>query len=245
MIKFFRRIRQKLLTENKFSKYLFYAIGETILVMIGILLALQVNNWNEVRKENGLKNTYSARLINDLKKDLNTIKINKARIESMQSIISDFTKSLDSDMSITERISITEKYFTEGWSTVSFSAQNNTYTDLSQTGNMKVFIDTDLRENILSYYSLIDKYITVYEINKDWVLPMDVTISQETNALGFSAQTKDLYNLIDKSTAILEFNTQKELLIRHASVHFWINNNALALLNDMQQSAEDLIKSLE
>lgn len=50
MIKFFRRIRQKLLSENRLSKYIFYAIGEIILVMIGILLALQVNNWNERRK---------------------------------------------------------------------------------------------------------------------------------------------------------------------------------------------------
>ena len=49
MIKFFRHIRQRLLTENKFSKYLLYAIGEIALVMIGILLALQVNNWNQNR----------------------------------------------------------------------------------------------------------------------------------------------------------------------------------------------------
>ncbi|MEH6511525.1 MAG: DUF6090 family protein [Maribacter arcticus] len=52
MIKFFRKIRQKILTENKFSKYLIYAIGEIALVMIGILLALQVNTWNETRKTN-------------------------------------------------------------------------------------------------------------------------------------------------------------------------------------------------
>ena len=47
MIKFFRRIRQRLLTENKFSKYLLYAIGEIVLVVIGILIALQINNWNQ------------------------------------------------------------------------------------------------------------------------------------------------------------------------------------------------------
>ncbi len=50
MLRFFRQIRQQLLTENRFSKYLIYAIGEILLVMIGILLALQVNNWNEDRK---------------------------------------------------------------------------------------------------------------------------------------------------------------------------------------------------
>ncbi|MFD2588052.1 hypothetical protein ACFSQJ_13990 [Croceitalea marina] len=50
MIKFFRKIRQKLLSENKFSKYLLYAIGEIILVVIGIMIALQFNNRNEQRK---------------------------------------------------------------------------------------------------------------------------------------------------------------------------------------------------
>ncbi|MFD2823404.1 hypothetical protein ACFS5M_06960 [Lacinutrix iliipiscaria] len=49
MIKFFRKIRQKLLSENKFSKYLMYAIGEIILVVIGILIALQINNFNQER----------------------------------------------------------------------------------------------------------------------------------------------------------------------------------------------------
>ncbi|MFC3880466.1 hypothetical protein ACFOSV_09780 [Algoriphagus namhaensis] len=56
MLNFFRKIRQKLLTQNisdgqagKFSKYLTYAIGEIILVVIGILIALQINTWNENR----------------------------------------------------------------------------------------------------------------------------------------------------------------------------------------------------
>jgi hypothetical protein len=51
MIKLFRRIRQKLLSENKFSKYVLYAIGEIVLVVIGILIALQINNNNELFKQ--------------------------------------------------------------------------------------------------------------------------------------------------------------------------------------------------
>ncbi|MBU2927114.1 hypothetical protein [Winogradskyella psychrotolerans] len=50
MIKFFRKIRQRLLTENKFSKYLLYAIGEIFLVVLGILIALNINNRNELEK---------------------------------------------------------------------------------------------------------------------------------------------------------------------------------------------------
>lgn len=49
MLKFFRKIRQRLITDHKFSKYLLYAIGEIVLVVIGILIALQINNWNQNR----------------------------------------------------------------------------------------------------------------------------------------------------------------------------------------------------
>ncbi|WP_026952516.1 hypothetical protein [Algoriphagus mannitolivorans] len=48
MISFFRKIRQKLLQQNRVTRYLAYAIGEIFLVVLGILIALQVNNWNEI-----------------------------------------------------------------------------------------------------------------------------------------------------------------------------------------------------
>jgi hypothetical protein len=70
MIKFFRKIRQNMLSENKFNKYLLYAIGEIVLVMVGILLALQINNWNETKKEQAVTNKYLTGFVSDLQKDL-------------------------------------------------------------------------------------------------------------------------------------------------------------------------------
>jgi hypothetical protein len=58
MIKFFRQIRQKLLSDKQFSKYILYAIGEIFLVVIGILIALQINTWNEDRKNLEKENYY-------------------------------------------------------------------------------------------------------------------------------------------------------------------------------------------
>ena len=54
MLRFFRNIRKELAAENKVTAYLRYAIGEIILVVIGILIALQINNWNERRKKAAL-----------------------------------------------------------------------------------------------------------------------------------------------------------------------------------------------
>ena len=51
MINFFRNIRGQLLAQNKLVRYLIYALGEIILIILGILIALQINNWNEKRKE--------------------------------------------------------------------------------------------------------------------------------------------------------------------------------------------------
>lgn len=66
MIKFFRKIRQRLLTENKFSKYLLYAIGEIVLVVVGILIALQINNWNEWKKDRAIE----VIILTDLKENI-------------------------------------------------------------------------------------------------------------------------------------------------------------------------------
>lgn len=66
MLKFFRTIRRNLLADGKTGKYLKYAIGEIVLVVLGILIALQINNWNEARKENRFENQLIHVLITDL-----------------------------------------------------------------------------------------------------------------------------------------------------------------------------------
>ncbi|TFV93633.1 hypothetical protein E4S40_15430 [Algoriphagus kandeliae] len=66
MISFFRKIRQKLLSQKRITRYLIYALGEILLVVIGILIALSINNWNEDRK-NKIK---ERELLNELTKDL-------------------------------------------------------------------------------------------------------------------------------------------------------------------------------
>ena len=63
-----------MLTENKFSKYFLYAIGEIVLVVIGILIALSINNWNENQKAKGTELYVLAEILNNLKEDALLIK---------------------------------------------------------------------------------------------------------------------------------------------------------------------------
>ena len=71
MLKFFRKIRQSLLSEGNTGKYFKYAIGEIVLVVIGILIALQINNWNERRKENLEQKSILTNFSQDLTEDQN------------------------------------------------------------------------------------------------------------------------------------------------------------------------------
>jgi len=73
MIKFFRKIRQNLLSEGRTGKYLKYAFGEIILVVIGILIALQVNDWNQERKNRIIENKLYHSLISSLESDLEDV----------------------------------------------------------------------------------------------------------------------------------------------------------------------------
>ena len=72
MLTFFRRIRKDLFTEGAIPRYFFYAIGEIALVVVGILIALQINTWNEQRKSNRMEHSYLENLKVDLE-NLNKI----------------------------------------------------------------------------------------------------------------------------------------------------------------------------
>lgn len=73
MIKFFRKIRYKLLGENRTRKYLKYALGEILLVVIGILIALQINNWNDQRKLKQVTTNYYEQILIDFDKEQQNI----------------------------------------------------------------------------------------------------------------------------------------------------------------------------
>ena len=87
MIKFFSKIRQNLLSENKFKRYLLYALGEILLVVIGILIALQINNWNE-RRNNDLKESLLVKnIIEDLRLDSIHISQSLSELEDQLQVV--------------------------------------------------------------------------------------------------------------------------------------------------------------
>lgn len=89
-MKFFKKIRQVAISENKFWRYITYAFGEIILVVIGILIALTINNWNQNRSERTLEQGYISALMEDAQTDLanfdSIISLNESRVLHLDSL---------------------------------------------------------------------------------------------------------------------------------------------------------------
>jgi hypothetical protein len=156
MVKFFRKIRQKMLTENKFSKYLLYAIGEIVLVVIGILIALQINNANEVAKQNRLVKTYENSLISELEIDLQRIKnldsiFNVSRKRQLEYL--NYYRNQNKDITILNQKMDSIK--NDGVNRFSSSAY--TIDDLISTGNLSL-LTKEKKEAILGVKNVLDFY---------------------------------------------------------------------------------------
>ena len=148
MINFFRKTRKQLAAENKVIKYLRYSIGEIILVVIGILIALSINNWNEARKQENLKQRLYVELYESIKSD--TVDYN-ADLKDLKSAISN-TKLLK------EKIKLDAPY-TIGLDTAlakigSIRSNEANYTILTRISNVGIEIidDVNLKNEFIHYY---------------------------------------------------------------------------------------------
>lgn len=164
MIKFFRHIRQSLITENKFSRYLLYAIGEIILVMIGILLALQVNNWNNQRIEKNKEQALLKNLQVDFKNNISNLDVayesfNVAYLASVRllEIIKD-----NNEINPDEVDKLVDDIINK---TMSYDLITGSINEIFNTGSIHLISDPALRKQISNwsyYFSDTEDDIVIY-----------------------------------------------------------------------------------
>lgn len=160
MIKFFRKFRKKMITENKFSKYLLYAVGEIVLVVIGILIALQVNNWNQDRIAKKDADIFHERLKQDL---LNEKIILQERI-SYYSKVQQHAKNVVNTLS-KQPYSLDSQFLIDAYQASQqwmYRNLRDTYDELISTGNIKLIVNKNLRKRIGLYYDETDVYINIW-----------------------------------------------------------------------------------
>lgn len=244
MIKFFRKIRQQLIGDSKFSKYFIYAIGEILLVVIGILVALQINNWKEQAKLEQLQIGYLKRLVIDLDNDLENIDYVQKEIAANQVVLTEFVKAMNTPQEPEQLEKKMTAFFEQGWLISEFVPSANTYTDLSQTGNMKVIQNPNLVNDIIRYYGYMEQIKNSNNVNKSWITPIDQEVAIVTPAFEIDPNTSILFSMNDRSQAIRKLLQQKDLMGRDAAGHYWINNSLKGNLEAIKGLTEDLKQDL-
>jgi len=167
MIKFFRQIRQNLLMENKTGKYFKYAVGEIILVVIGILIALQINNWNENRKNRIAEADYYCRILEDLE-------LNEKLIDETSELISNkirLCKELISDLNKipNERSLILNKFVVALRQDV-FVPSNIAFEDITSSGQLKLLTDLKLKNRLIQHSTFLNNILNLLQENRNVII---------------------------------------------------------------------------
>lgn len=166
MIKFFRRIRQRLVTENKFSKYILYALGEIVLVVIGILIALQINNWNEKRKLTAYEEKLLSQLKVDLTRNISDLELNislqKKTINSIAILLRHFEEKKPYSDSLAA-------HFSNSGLWTKFIVNAGAYKTIESKGL-----------DLISDVALRDLVFRIYEGNLNWLQQMESIVINHT-----------------------------------------------------------------
>jgi hypothetical protein len=222
--------------ENKTAKpalplgrYVKYAIGEIVLVVIGILIALQINNWNESRKNHSLEQAYMNSMHDDIQKDIDFIKRNiidrherKIAALEMGKAYYQGTYKIKDTLSFLNEIGYGGVYGRIIW-----GFEKTTYNELINTGAFRIISNDSLRKAISNYY------LTLNRVSEG-------SNNKETGYINFtnSKAPFDRKNPEYKS----DFDQQFFLKSLHSEAFYELTNLEITLGNSVRFTAEDIIK---
>lgn len=231
MLRFFRQFRQRLLTDNKFSKYLLYAIGEIALVVIGILIALQIDNWNEARRSRveeiqilaNIKKAFLSDIDNQFALHYENI---RGYILSTQSALDHINKRLPLDDSVKQDLTVLSSGGSLNW-----TPQLTAYKRLEAKG-IDIIENESLLEAILDIYNLeypmiqnsFDNYLSnIHEFGRPLARTKFITSRMEGGGALFIPVNEDfVFESVELRNVLLVLNgnsTQIESRMLRAETH--------------------------
>jgi hypothetical protein len=209
MTKLFRRLRESMLKEGKIRTYLGYAVGEIILVVIGILLALQINNWNEERKDRQQEMVYYGKMLEDINQDLSSlnelIEDNEARILGSNDMMVLLQQSLPDRKAV-----VSAMRSSTARTTYTFKVNKAAFDDLKSSGRLSIIQDLALKNQLLRYYARMEGYTDVVDVNSDATVNMYYHPQKDFEELGWQ----------DIESIRKEIDTTRVDLKALAAVHF-------------------------
>lgn len=245
MITFLRKKRKQLAEDNKVLKYLRYAFGEIILVVLGILIALQINNWNKKRMDHILGESYLIRLKNELTQDTTYLNSSYAATDDG---IKNITRELQKAYEIQKTWEEVESLISlQNLYAEALTINKATYDDLVNTQNLNLIRNDSLRFLIVDYYrnaeqaaKAIDNFNQLaFDLQTEWFAASPIGKYYPWNTGMFSAKQlnykEDLKFINDPSS--YEFKLMETMQILFLNKHQYL----LHFYRDLKVQATEII----
>jgi hypothetical protein len=233
MIKFFRKIRQNLLSEGKTGKYLKYAIGEILLVVIGILIALQINNWNDANNLTNKETTLLIEMKSNLESDLEGLKWDINKNEKLLKANKIVLKSLNNGV-YHDSLNL---YYTWIKGNTVFVKNTSAFKNLESFG-LDIIKNDSLRIKITNLYSTRYEYIRYIEQVRDEKFQYEQIIPQINKHLRMTSE--NLYLPINFEE--LSRNNEFKSVIK---LNCDLRNYIIITYKDIEKMISELIHAIE
>ena len=219
MLPFFRKIRWHLAANNQFLKYSRYAIGEIVLVVIGILIALQINNWNEERKDQVKKQVYVEALISDLVKDTTEIGLFIREIDDINPMWIEFKSQIERpDATIDTLINLFSNK--RNFYPILMPQNQSALNSLHATGDLELFEKNQLKqvldfyeETKFNYHYIQNWYETVADYHNVFWQDYGWLTKKETNIF--------IYKISRQNLDEAKFSRELDVYVNYKS--FWLS----------------------
>ena len=228
--------------KNKTGKYLKYAIGEIVLVVIGILIALSINNWNEERKSVNKGKELIRLVYNDLKTDITILNEIVERLDEQSNAVDNLLKIFESqNQFIKDTLAFSNDWSRSSWP-LTVDRTQNTFSELKTSGQSTLINDNSLIDDLNQFYNSYDSRIKNYnEYPKD--VRLQKRIINLTSGNLFDAKTYQSKNIATKNYIqdVLENPKVHKLLLGiYRSCHY----NKI-FFNELLVKTDNIIKSIE
>jgi len=177
MIRLFRKIRHRLLGEGNYGIYILYASGEIVLVVVGILLALQIDNWSGNRKQETQNLSYEHLLAVDLVQDTLMINVKLDMLVHDTTQLSSFIISMSSDKVTIDTLIQIARYKFNPWIYATAIFNSNTFSSLRSTGDFN-YLNPLLQSQLLALNELHQGYYSSVQVDVKNYLDQTIYYSQ-------------------------------------------------------------------
>ncbi|MFD1616614.1 DUF6090 family protein [Gelatiniphilus marinus] len=237
MIKFFRKIRQNLLSEGKNRKYFKYAIGEIILVVIGILIALQINNWNEKRKLKDAEIKLLQNFETSIESDIESFEYYIEEYRTIHNSIKLLKAHMDTNLSYNDSLNFHFLNSTAYWSP---RIDQGVFSTLS-SNDLNLISNDSLKKEIVSFY-------TFAKTNFDMKISKYSNIIDNASYNLFNTRFDGLWNVANRAMIPNDYDSlkiDKEYIYFINSLNqqiFWLVEDPL---NQAEKKAKTLIELID